>query len=60
METDKAVRELNVTPFHWYVVKKAVILALDAKDSDVDKIVKLLITFSNSQLISEVCNQWQQ
>lgn len=52
-ETDKAIRELNIASFHWYVVKKAVLLALDSKDSNVDKIVKLLTTFSNSQLISE-------
>lgn len=52
-ETDKAIRELNVASFHWYLVKKAVLLALDSKDSDVDKIVKILTTFSNSQLISE-------
>eukprot|EP00026_Physarum_polycephalum_P009497 Phypoly_transcript_09622.p1 GENE.Phypoly_transcript_09622~~Phypoly_transcript_09622.p1 ORF type:complete len:381 (+),score=81.49 Phypoly_transcript_09622:117-1259(+) len=52
-ETDNAIRELNVASFHWYVVKKAVLLALDSKDSDVDKIVKLLNTFSTSQLISE-------
>jgi len=53
VETDKAIRELNIASFHWYVVKKAVLLALDSKDSDVDKIVKLLNTFSTSQLISE-------
>lgn len=53
IETDKAIRELNIASFHWYVVKKAVLLALDAKESDVDKIVKLLNTFSTSQLISE-------
>jgi len=53
IETDKAIRELNVASFHWYVVKKAVLLALDAKESNVDKIVKLLSTFSTSQLISE-------
>lgn len=52
-ETDNAIRELNIASFHWYVVKKAVLLALDSKDSDVDKIVKLLKTFSTSQLISE-------
>jgi len=52
-ETDQAIRELNVSSFHWYLVKKAVLLALDSKDSDVDKIVKLLNTFSTSQLISE-------
>lgn len=53
IETDKAIRELNVTSFHWYVVKKAVLLALDSKESDVDRLVKLLNTFSTSQLISE-------
>lgn len=53
IETDKAIRELNIVTFHWYVVKKAIILALDSKESNVDKIVKLLTTFSNSQLISE-------
>jgi len=52
-EVDNAIRELNVVPFHWYVVKKAVLLALDSKDNDVEKIVKLLSTFANSQLISE-------
>jgi len=52
-ETDNAIRELNISSFHWYVVKKAVLLALDSKESDVDKIVKLLNTFSTSQLISE-------
>jgi len=51
-ETDKAIRELNIASFHWYVVKKAILLALDSKDSDVDKIVKLLNTFATSQLIS--------
>lgn len=53
VETDKAIRELNIASFHWYVVKKAVLLALDAKESNLDKIVKLLTTFSTSQLISE-------
>jgi len=52
-ETDRAIRELNVSTFHWYVVKKAVLVALDAKDTNVDKIVKLLTTFHSSQLISE-------
>lgn len=54
VETDRVIRELNISSFHWYVVKKAVLLALDSKESDVDKIVKLLNTFSTSQLISEV------
>lgn len=54
VETDKAIRDLNIASFHWYLVKKAILLALDAKESDVDKIVKLLNTFSTSQLISEV------
>jgi hypothetical protein len=53
VETDKAIRDLNIPTFHWYVVKKAVLLAIDSKDTDVDKIVKLLTTFSTSQLISE-------
>lgn len=38
------------------MVKKAVLLALDSKDSDIDKVVKLLTTFSLSQLVSEVCS----
>ena len=54
-ETVNAIRELNVASFHWYVVKKAVLLALDSKESDVDKLIKLLNTFYTSQLISEVC-----
>jgi len=53
-ETDNALRELNIALFHWNFVKKAVLLALDSKDAEVQKIVKLLTTFSNSQLISEV------
>jgi len=52
-ETDKAIHELNVPTFHWYVVKKAVLLALDSKDSDIDKVVKLLTSFSLSQMIRE-------
>jgi hypothetical protein len=53
VEADRAVRELDVPSFHYQVVKKSVILALDSKESDRDKIVKLLSQFSKSDLISQ-------
>jgi len=52
-ETDKAIRDLAAPSFHYYVVKRAVLRALDSKEPERDKIVKLLSTFSISGLISE-------
>lgn len=52
-EADKAIKDLAAPSFNYYVVKRAVIRALEAKDTERDKIVKLLSTFSTSGLISE-------
>jgi len=52
-EADKAIKDLAAPSFNYYVVKKAVLRALDAKDAERDKIVKLLSTLSTSGLISE-------
>lgn len=52
-EADKAIRDLAAPSFHYYVVKRSVLRALDAKDAERDKLVKLLSNFSTSDLISE-------
>lgn len=52
-ETDKAIRDLAAPSFHYYVVKRAVLRALDSKEPEKDKLVKLLTTFNISGLISE-------
>jgi len=53
VEADKAIRELDAPSFNYYVVKKAVLLALDVKDSQQDMIVKLLSSLYQGGLISE-------
>jgi len=52
-ETDKAVRDLAAPSFNYYVVKRAVLRALDSKEPEKDKLVKLLIAFNTSGLVSE-------
>lgn len=52
-ETDKAIRELSAPSFHYYIVKRAVIRALDAKEPEKEKLVKLLSALAKSGLISE-------
>jgi len=53
VETDKAIRDLAAPSFHYYVVKRAVLRALDSKEPEKDKLVKLLNAFHTSGLISE-------
>lgn len=53
VEADRAIRELDAPSFNYYVVKKAVLLALDVKDAQQDMLIKLLATFYQSGLISE-------
>eukprot|EP01111_Echinosteliopsis_oligospora_P008482 TRINITY_DN2418_c0_g1_i1.p1 TRINITY_DN2418_c0_g1~~TRINITY_DN2418_c0_g1_i1.p1 ORF type:complete len:368 (+),score=138.17 TRINITY_DN2418_c0_g1_i1:196-1299(+) len=52
-EVDRAIRELNMATFHWWLVKKGILLALDCKESDREKIDKLFTALSKSGLISE-------
>lgn len=52
-ETDKAIRELSAPSFHYYIVKRAVIRALDAKEAEREKLVKLLSSLAKSDLITE-------
>lgn len=52
-EADRAIRELDAPSFHYYVVKKAVMLALDSKGSEREKLLNLLSTFYKGGLISE-------
>jgi len=52
-ETDREIRDLDVPSFQYYVVERAVLRALDSKETDKEKLVKLLATFSNSGLIGE-------
>jgi hypothetical protein len=53
VEADRAIRELDAPSFHYYIVKKAVIFAIDYKDIDRDKLLNLLTVFDRSGLISE-------
>jgi len=52
-EAERAVREIKSDYFHWHVVKKAVLLALESKEADREKLIKLLQAFNKSQLVSE-------
>jgi len=52
-EADRAVRELAAPSFHYYLVKKAVLIALESNDADRDKIVKLFQQIHKSGLLSE-------
>lgn len=53
VEADRAIRELDAPSFNYYVVKKAVLLALDVKDNQQDMLIKLLTSFYQGGLISE-------
>jgi len=53
VEADRAIRELDAPSFNYYVVKKAVLLALDVKDSQLEMLIKLLTIFYQGGLISE-------
>jgi len=53
VEADRAIRELDAPSFNYYVVKKAVLLSLDVKESQQDMLLKLLSTFNKGGLISE-------
>jgi len=52
-EADRAVRDFSAPSFHYYLVKKAVLTALEATEADREKIVKLLEQFHKSGLLSE-------
>jgi len=52
-ETDKAIMELGAPFFHYYIVKKAVLIGLDSKEQEREKIYNLLSSLYKSGLISD-------
>jgi hypothetical protein len=53
-EADKGVRELNSPSFHFYLVKRAIIIGIERSGKkDVEGLHELLAAFSRSQVISQ-------
>jgi len=54
-EADKCVRELNSPSFHFYLVKRAIIMAVERHDKpkDAEALHELLLAFNKSQVVSQ-------